>query len=273
MGLRVLRALLSALSLLVLTLFVLDGGRAVAAAQGGARPSSTTLTVFAASSLRDVFGDLGTTFERAHPGVKTQFNFAGSQELRTQIEQGAPADVYAAADTKHMDDVYKVGLVHAPKLFATNTPVIVVPADNPGNVKSLGDLATVKRLVIGTPEVPIGRYTLEILDKAKARYGADFPARVQARVASREFNVRQVLTKVRLGEADAGIVYRTDTHCAGDKVRIIEIPAELNVVAEYPIATVSRAPNADLARAWVGMLTGPAGKAALERAGFGAVSK
>jgi len=272
MRLRLLRAVLPALLLFVLVLFALNAGRAIAGAPGGAKPSSSTLTVFAAASLRDVFGDLGTTFEREHPGVKAQFNFAGSQELRTQIEQGAPADVFASADTKHMDAAHKAGLVHAPKLFATNTPVIVVPADNPANVKSLADLAAVKRLVIGTPEVPIGKYTLEILDRARARYGADFPARVQARVASREFNVRQVLTKVRLGEADAGIVYRTDARSAGDKVLIIEIPPELNVMAEYPIATVARAPNAELARDWVSLVTGPAGQKALQSAGFGGAS-
>src|SRR5262249_19239617 len=162
---------------------------------------------------------------------------------RTQIEQGAPADVFASADTRHMDAAHRAGLVDAPKLFATNVPVIVVPADNPAKVKSLADLATVKRLVIGTPEVPIGSYTLQILDRARSVSGADFPKRAQARVASREFNVRQVLTKVRLGEADAGIVSRTDARSAGDKVRIVEIPAEVNVLAEYPIATVARAPN------------------------------
>jgi molybdate transport system substrate-binding protein len=262
-----LRVFLSALML-----FVLHAGWASAAAPNRERSGSTTLTVFAAASLRDVFGDLGTTFEREHPGVKAQFNFAGSQELRTQLEHGAPADVFASADTRHMGAAHKAGLVHDPKCFATNVPVIVVPADNPAKVKSLADLVAVKRLVIGTPEVPIGKYTLEILDKAKARYGADFPARVQARVASHEFNVRQVLTKVRLGEADAGIVYRTDARSAGDEVQTIEIPAEINVVAEYPIATVARAPNAELARAWVGLVTGPAGQAALERAGFGVVS-
>jgi molybdate transport system substrate-binding protein len=268
MRLQVLRGLLSLLMLLVL-----DAGRAIAAAPSGARTDGGTLTVFAAASLRDVFGDLGATFEKEHPGVKTQFNFAGSQELRTQLEQGAPADVFASADTRHMDAAHDAGVVHAPKLFATNTPVIVVPADNPAKVHSLADLATVKRLVIGTPQVPIGKYTLEILDKAKASYGAAFPSRVLARVASQEFNVRQVLTKVRLGEADAGIVYRTDARSAGDAVRVVEIPAEFNVVAEYPIATVTRAPNADLARAWVGLVTGPAGQTALERAGFGPVNK
>ena len=129
--------------------------------------------------------------------------------------------------------------------------------------------ARVKRLVIGVPEVPIGAYTLQILDRARTQFGQDFPARVQARVASRELNVRQVLTKVMLGEADAGIVYRTDARSGGDKVRIVEIPAQFNVVAEYPIAAVARAPRPELARAWIALLTGPTGRSALVEAGFG----
>jgi len=265
---RVLRLLLS-----TVMLFVLDTAPAIASAPDAGRADGKTLTVFAAASLRDVFGTLGSTFERENPGSKVQFNFAGSQELRTQLEHGAPADVFVSADMKHMDAARKGGLVDAPKLFATNAPVIVVPADNPGKVASLKDLATVKRLVIGTPEVPVGTYTLQILDKAKSKYGPDFPAQVQARVVSRELNVRQVLTKVSLGEADAGIVYRTDARSAGDKVRVVEIPAELNVLADYPIATVTKAPHADLARAWVALVTGPTGQAALKDAGFGGASK
>ena len=268
MRLRTLRGLLS-----VLMLFVLGATPVIAAAPDAARTSGATLTVFAAASLRDVFGALGTTFEREHPGVKAQFNFAGSQELRTQIEQGAPADIFASAETKHMDAAHKAGLVGAPKLFATNTLVIVVPADNPGKVKSLADLAAVKRLVIGHPACPIGEYTLQVLDKAKAKFGSDFPARVRARVVSYDLNVRQVLTKVMLGEAEAGIVYRTDANSAGDKVRVVQIPAEFNVLAEYPIATVTRGPQAELARAWVALVTGPTGQAALEGAGFGRVTQ
>src|SRR5215468_6398112 len=167
---RMPRALLSALML-----FVLDSGPALAATPDAGRAEGRNLTVFAAASLRDVFGALGSTFEREHPGTKVQFNFAGSQELRTQLEHGAPADVFVSADLKHMDAARKAGLVDAPKRFATNEPVIVVPADNPGKVGSLKDLATVKRLVIGTPEVPIGAYALQILDKAKSQYGGDFP--------------------------------------------------------------------------------------------------
>src|SRR5262252_1656364 len=116
-------------------------------------PAGATLTVFAAASLHDVFGTLGTTFEREHPGVKVHFNFAGSQELRTQIENGAPADVFASADIRHMDQARNAGLVDPANFFATNAPVIVVPADNPANVRTLADLARVKRLVIGAPEV------------------------------------------------------------------------------------------------------------------------
>ncbi len=237
----------------------------------GGKSDATSLTVFAAASLKEVFGKLAGTFEREHHGLKVRFNFAGSQELRAQLEHGAPADVFASADTRQMDSARAAGVVDAPKLFATNVPVIVVPADNPGKVRSLADLATVKRLVIGTPEVPIGAYTLQILDRARATLGADFPAKVQARVVSRELNVRQVLTKVSLGEAEAGIVYRTDARSVGDKVRVVEIPPDINVVAEYPIATVTRAPRPELARQWVALVTGPVGQAALAEAGFGKV--
>jgi len=228
-----------------------------------------TLTVFAAASLRDVFGTLGANFEKEHPWVSIRFNFAGSQDLRTQLEHGALADVFASADTRQMELAQSAGLVDPASIFATNAPVIVVPPDNPGKIRGLVDLANVRRLIIGAPEVPIGAYTLQILDRARASAGADFPGRVEARVVSRELNVRQVLTKVVLGEADAAIVYRTDARSAGDRVRTVDIPPEVNVVAEYPIATVARCPNPELARAWVAVVRGPEGQAALSAAGFG----
>jgi molybdate transport system substrate-binding protein len=259
------RTLLASVSVVSLLL----ASPALASWPDGGRSDGTNLTVFAATSLKDAFGKLAETFEHEHPGVKVRFNFAGSPELRTQLEHGAPADVFASADTRQMDGARAAGVVDPPKSFATNIPVIVVPADNPGKVRSLADLATVKRLVIGTPGVPIGAYTLQILDRARATLGADFPAKVQARVVSRELNVRQVLAKVSLGEADAGIVYRTDARCGGDKVRVVEIPPDINVTAEYPIATVTRAPQPELARQWVALVTGPVGQAALAEAGFG----
>ena len=227
------------------------------------------LTVFAAASLRDAFGKLRESFERSHPGVHVRFNFAGSQELRMQMENGAPVDVFASADPQQFDAARGGGLVGAPKIFATNEPVIVVSRANPAKVTGLADLATVKRLVIGAPGVPIGTYTLQILDKAKAKYGADFRTRVEAKVVSRELNVRQVLNKVSLGEADAGIVYRTDARSAKDTVQIIDIPADLNVVAEYPMSSALRAPAPDLAKAWMELVTGPTGQATLGEFGFG----
>ncbi len=239
------------------------------AAREGRNPETQDLTVFAAASLREPLTALGTALEGAHRGVTVRFNFAGSQELRTQLEHGAPVDVFASADTGQMDLARSAGLVDPPVRFATNSPVIVVPVSNPGKVRTLADLANVRRLVIGAPEVPIGAYTLQILERARSRLGEDFPARVEARVVSRELNVRQVLAKVALGEADAGIVYRTDARCAGDRVRVVEIPVEMNVVAEYPVAAVAGSRHPELAERFVALLTGPDGQAALTRAGFG----
>lgn len=229
-----------------------------------ARAEPNELTVFAAASLRESFEDLARTFEARSPGVKVRVNLAGSQELRTQIENGAQADVFASADQKHMAALLKAKLVTAPRVFARNTPVIIVPAGNPAKVGSFDQLPRARKLVIGVPEVPIGSYTLQILDKA----GADFQQKVLANVVSRELNVRQVMAKVTLGEADAGIVYRTDAIAAKDKVEIIEIPAKLNVIAEYPIAVLTKAPQAAAARAFVDLLLSGDGQKRLAAAGF-----
>jgi molybdate transport system substrate-binding protein len=239
------------------------------AAGDGGTSGSRELTVFAAASLRDAFGKIAEGFERSHPGVHVRFNYAGSQELRAQLENGAPADVFASADLKQFEGARSVSLVGTPRIFATNEPVIVVPKANPAKVSSLAELPKATRLVIGTPEVPIGAYTVQILDRAKAKYGADFRSRVEARVVSRELNVRQVLNKVSLGEADAGIVYRTDARSAGDRVQVISIPPELNVVAEYPMATTTKPLAPGLAQAWVETVIGPGGQQVLVDYGFG----
>jgi molybdate transport system substrate-binding protein len=224
---------------------------------------SREITVFAAASLREVFEDIARAFE-AKSGVKVHVNLAGSQELRTQIENGARADVFASADHKHMAALVKAKVVTNPRVFARNTPVVIVPKDNPANVGSFEQLPRAKKLVIGVAEVPIGAYTLEILENT----GADFKAKVLANVASRELNVRQVLAKVSLGEADAGIVYRTDAMAGKDKVAIVEIPAKVNVVAEYPVAVLSKAPQAAAARAFVDLLLSGDGQKRLAAAGF-----
>jgi molybdate transport system substrate-binding protein len=221
------------------------------------------LTVFAAASLRETFEALAKTFE-SKSGVKVRVNLAGSQELRTQIENGARADLFASADQNHMATLVQASLVAAPRVFARNTPVIIVPQDNPAKVASFDDLPRARKLVIGGPEVPIGGYTVQILDNA----GAAFKKQVMANVVSRELNVRQVLAKVSLGEADAGIVYRTDAIAGKDKVRIIEIPAKVNVIAEYPVAVLSKAPQAAAARAFVDLLLSAEGQKRLVAAGF-----
>ena len=240
----------------------------VAHAEPAAATSEDKLVVFAASSLQDVFGKLGEEFQKAHPGMQLTFNFAGTQELRTQLEHGAPADVFAAADVRHMDALAKEFQVTAPAMFARNEPVIVVAREAADKIRALADLPSAERIVIGVPEVPIGRYTIEILDRAAAKLGGDFSKRVEAKVVSRETNVRQVLAKVSLGEADAGIVYRTDARSAGGDVAIVPIPLDVNVVAEYPIAVVTSAPHPTLARAWVDFVLSADGQRRLHDAGF-----
>lgn len=225
------------------------------------------LTVFAAASLRESFGQLAEQFEANHPGVKVRLNLAGSQELRVQLENGAPADVFAAAEAKHLSALEAQQLARPAAVFARNEPVLVVPRDNPAGLRALGDLPRARRIVLGVPEVPIGAYSARILDAASAA-DKSFRARVEARVVSRELNVRQVLAKVALGEADAAIVYRTDAATARGRITIIPIDPKINVVAEYPISVLSRAQQPRLAEEYVAFVLSAAGQRTLESFGF-----
>ncbi|HMF41735.1 MAG TPA: molybdate ABC transporter substrate-binding protein [Polyangia bacterium] len=246
-----------------IALLVLAGGA------GCAKPGAgRELIVFEASSLKDAFAKLAPPFEQANGAAKVIPNAAGSQELRTQIEHGAAADVFASADRKQMDALAAQGLVISPLVFTCNEPVLVVRTGLAATIKTLADLPRAERIVIGAPEVPIGAYTIQILQKAAATLGPDFPGRVQAKVASRELNVRQVLAKVVLGEADAGFVYRSDANAAAGKVAVVAIPPDTNVVAEYPIAALKAAPHPDLAGRWIELVRSPTGAAALREAGF-----
>lgn len=236
-----------------------------------ARPradESKELVVDAAASLREAFQNLATTFEKQHKGVKVRLNFAGSQELRVQIENGASVDVFASADQKHMAALEKQGLVKASVLFAHNEPVVVVPANNPAQLAAFADLPRAENVVLGVPEVPIGAYTEIILANAEKKFGKAFREKVTGHVRSRELNVRQVLTKVALGEADVGMVYRTDALTAKDRVKVIAIPEAVNLIADYPIAALASAPQPELAAAWIILVRGPEGHAALTSAGF-----
>ncbi len=225
------------------------------------------LIVFAAASLKEAFAAVTSAFEMEHPGVHVVLNLAGSQELRAQIEQGAPADLFASADRDQIYPLAAAGLVERPVALTCNRPILITRPEMTA-IQSLGDLPRAQRIVLGAPEVPIGHYTAELLGRAARLYGAEFPARVQARVASRELNVRQVVAKVVLGEADAAIVYATDAIAARGKVRVVPVPDAVNVLAEYPIAVAHGAAHAPLARAFIEFLEGPIGARALKQAGF-----
>ena len=217
------------------------------------------ITVFAASSLREAFTEIAAIFEKQE-GAKVALQFAGSQQLRVQIENGATADVFASADQKQMGAVR--AFTGEPRIFARNELVVVVAAANPAKVRVFADLPKAQKIVLGAAEVPVGAYA----DQAIADQGAAFRAAVEARVVSRELNVRQVLSKVALGEADAGIVYRTDAQAAPAKVEVLPIPG--SPVALYLIAPLLRAPSADLARKFVELVLSPQGEGALRRHGF-----
>lgn len=240
---------------------------------GEVAPSSSeprTLVVFAAASLTDAFTEIGENFEMAHPDVSLLFNFAGSQALRTQIEEGAPADIFASANKTEMDALIAGGQVAEGKtqIFLINRLVVILPAENPAGLAKLEDLADPGiKLVLAAEEVPVGRYTRQALDQMNGLMGADFKDAVLATVVSNEDNVRQVVAKVQLGEADAGIVYTSDA-VAVPELKTIEIPAELNVNAEYPIATLAQSANADLADAFSTYVLSANGQAVLEKWGF-----
>src|SRR5512138_4011042 len=237
-------------------------------------PTSTaeprTLNVFAAASLTDAFAEIGKNFETANPGVTVTFNFAGSQALRTQIEEGAPADVFASANQKEMDALIAGAFVaqDAPQVFLTNKLVIILPADNPAGLEKPEDLAKPgMKLVLAAEEVPVGKYARQALDQMNGQFGSDFKDKVLANVVSNEDNVKQVVAKVQLGEADAGIVYTSDA-VAAPELKTIEIPAGLNVIAKYPIASLAKSANVDLAQSFIDYVLSAAGQTVLAKWGF-----
>lgn len=236
-------------------------------------PEPRTLTVFAAASLTDAFTEIGAAFDAANPGVTTTFNFAGSQALRTQIEEGAPADVFASASGKEMDTLVTGTIVAADvaKVFLTNKLVVILPADNPAALEKLEDLANPGiKLVLAAEDVPVGKYARQALDLMDTSFGAGYKDKVLANVVSNEDNVKQVVSKVQLGEADAGIVYVSDSIAAPD-LKSIEIPDELNVIAKYPIAPLVKSENADLAAQFIEYVLSAEGQAVLAKWGFAPV--
>lgn len=240
----------------------------------GAGGGTKTLTVLAAASLAESFTELGHLFEAQNPGVQVSFNFAGSQQLAQQLDQGAGADVFASASPKYMQAAVQSKRVDpaGAKTFVQNRLVVIYPKDNPAGLASLQDLAKPGlKLDLADKSVPVGQYALDFLDKAVQDPGFDpqYKANVLKNVVSYEDNVKSVLAKVSLGEADAGIVYVTDiTPDAAGKVGKIDIPDALNTVATYPIAPISDSKNPDLAKAFVALVLSPEGQAVLAKYGF-----
>ena len=227
----------------------------------GGGDGDTTLTVYAAASLTSTFEQIGTEFEKEHDGVKVEFNFAGSSDLVAQIQQGAPADVFASADTANMDKLSTPDdlIGDGPEDFASNTLEIAVPPDNPAGITSLQDLTKDGvNLVVCAPEVPCGSATQKVADAA----GLTFTP------VSEEQSVTDVLNKVTTGEADAGLVYVTDVKGAGDAVKGVTFPESADAVNTYPIAVLKQAKERDQAGKFVDLVTGEAGQKVLDAAGF-----
>lgn len=243
----------------------------LSACQGGAKGVNTaqTLTVYAAASLTDAFTEIGINFETQHPGVSVMFNFGGSQNLRTQIEQGAPADIFASANNKEMEILITQNMIlkDSQRVFLTNQLVMILPENNPAGITSLEDLGKPGlKLVLAAEEVPAGQYARQVLDNLKDMFGIDYKTRVLANIVSNEDNVKQVVAKIQLGEADAGIVYVSDTVTAST-LQTIDIPDEVNVIAEYPIAPLIGS-NSELADSFIAFVLSPEGQSTLKKWGF-----
>jgi len=235
-----------------------SGGKA--STSPSATPLSGTVSVFAAASLTDSFNALGTAFQGANPGVTMKFNYAGSPTLVTQIEQGAPADVFASADTTNMNKLKGDGLTRGtPQVFGRNQLEIVVAPGNPKGITGLADLAKPGVIYITeAPTVPAGKYALQALKTAG----------VTVTPKSLETDVKSVVSKIELGEADAGIVYTTDVTAAGSKAQGVPIPDADNVIATYPIVAVKASTNLAAANAFIAYVLSAAGQAKLQSFGF-----
>jgi molybdate transport system substrate-binding protein len=227
-------------------------GRSSAAASG-------SITVYAAASLTEAFTTIGMQFQAAHPGAKITFNYDASSTLATQIEQGAPADVFASAAPGNMNTVVQAGEAAAPTVFVTNRAEIATLSGNPAHIAAVADLArSGVKVALCDAAVPCGVVAAEVLAKAG----------VSVTPVSREANVKSALAKVQLGEVDAAIVYVTDVHAAGTKITGVPIPAALNAATAYKIAPLTHANNPLLAKAFVNYVLSPAGRAVLTADGF-----
>jgi len=241
-----------------------SGSGGTAGGTASTSPSSSAsvsgdITVLAAASLTGSFTTLGQQFEAAHPGVQVTLSFAASSALATQITSGAPADVFASASSTTMDAVVAAGAAASPTTFAKNVMEIAVPPANPGKVTGVSSLAgTAVKTALCQPQVPCGSTAQKVFTNAG----------VTVTPVTLEPDVKSVLSKVQLGEVDAGVVYVTDVLAAGEKVKGVEIPADVNASTSYPIAALTKSANAATAAAFVQYVLSPAGASVLTAAGF-----
>ncbi|HSK83411.1 MAG TPA: molybdate ABC transporter substrate-binding protein [Rubrobacter sp.] len=266
---RVRLTLLAALLVSGVTLAGIAGCGGVSGGEG--KQQGGTLTVLAASSLIDAFGELANRFEEQNPGVKVKQSFESSSTLLAQIQQGAPADVFASAAEEEMKTAVMDGLVKGePEVFVKNREIVMVPKDNPANIRRFRDVAKPDvKLVLAGKDVPAADYALEILGKAKGEYGADFEKDVLSNVVSRESDVRTSVNRVVVGDADATFGYASDyTPDIRDRVEIVQIPPDLNIVATYPIAALEDAKSPELAKKWVELVTSKEGQRVLHKWNF-----
>jgi molybdate transport system substrate-binding protein len=247
------------------------GAGSVSGSGGGGKKQGGTLTILAASSLIDAFGELGKTFENQNEGVTVKQSFDSSSTLLTQIQQGAPADVFASAATEEMDTAVDDGLVAGkPQVFVKNREIIMVPKDNPADITEFEDVANPGvKLALAQKDVPAADYALQILDKANAQYGPGFKKDILANVVSREADVRASVNRVVVGDADATFGYASDyTVDIRDRVKVVPIPPDLNIIATYPIAALDDAKDPGLAKKWVELVTSKEGQRVLKKWNF-----
>ena len=274
---RSLRALFALFALFILaTLPLVACGGSADGTSITPTPSSVTLNVFAAASLTESFNEIATAYQKAYPNVTIKYNFGGSQLLEQQMANGAPADVFASADATNMKKASDAGLVTSSQIFVKNRLVVIIPVSNPGKINSLKDLANKGvKIDIEAPAVPAGKYSLQVLDNMSKSpdYGSSYAGMVKENFVSQEDNVKAVVQKVQLDEADAGFVYTTDvTASVASKLTILPIPDTFNVIAEYPIAVTKSSAHSTDAQAFVQYILSSAGQAILAKYKFITVS-
>src|SRR5215213_7017255 len=270
---RVRLTLLAALMVSGVTLAGVAGCGGVSGGEGadGGTQQGWTLTVLAASSLIDAFGVLANRFEEQNPGVKVKQSFESSSTLLAQIQQGAPADVFASAAEEEMNTAVEDGLVKGdPEVFVKNREIVMVPKDNPAHILRFRDVAKPDvELVLAGRDVPAADYAMEILGKAKGEYESDFEKDVLSNVVSRESDVRASVNRVVVGDADATFGYASDyTPDIRDKVKVVQIPPDLNIVATYRIAALEDAKSLGLAKKWIELVTSQEGQRVLQKWNF-----